>query len=124
MMRRIVSLAVMCAAIFGVTAVNAQTDDADRRDTRARLNALLTSYGSTVNMSLHQSDKNEWNFAGTLTQDLKNGADDTGDVLAHFEFTLESGFPNEAIKVVLRSIKLQDQYVGQMRPDIDGSSAE
>jgi len=49
------------------------------------------------------------------------GADDTGDIHAGFRFTLESGFPADAIDVVLQSIKLQDKYVGEMRPNIDGT---
>ena len=51
------------------------------------------------------------------------GADETGDVFAGYTFTLESGFPDKAIEVVLYSITPLDQYVGQMRPFIDGSSA-
>jgi hypothetical protein len=50
------------------------------------------------------------------------GADDTGDVFTGYTFTLESGFPDEAIKVVLGSIKNSDQFVGEMRPSIDGSN--
>jgi hypothetical protein len=52
------------------------------------------------------------------------GADDTGDIFAGYTFTLESGFPSEAITVVLRSIKPLDQFVGQMRPSVDGTSAK
>jgi hypothetical protein len=48
------------------------------------------------------------------------GADDTNDVFAGYTFTLESGFPNEAITIVLRSLRNQDKYVGEMRPLIDG----
>lgn len=51
------------------------------------------------------------------------GADDTGDVFTGYTFTLESGFPDEAIKIVLSSIKNSDQFVGEMRPSIDGSNA-
>jgi len=51
------------------------------------------------------------------------GADDTGDVFTGYTFTLESGFPDEAIKIVLSSIKNSDQFVGEMRPAIDGSNA-
>ena len=40
-----------------------------------------------------------------------------------YTFTLESGFPDEAIKVVLRSIVNSDKFVGEMRPFIDGSAA-
>jgi hypothetical protein len=52
------------------------------------------------------------------------GADDSGDIFAGYIFTLESGFPSEAITVVLRSIKPLDQFVGQMRPSVDGTSAQ
>ena len=51
------------------------------------------------------------------------GADDTGDVFTGYTFTLESGFPDEAIKIVLSSIKNSDQFVGEMRPSIDGTNA-
>jgi hypothetical protein len=51
------------------------------------------------------------------------GADNTGDVFTGYTFTLESGFPDEAIKIVLSSIKNSDKYVGEMRPSIDGTSA-
>ena|SRR5690349_3043782 len=33
-----------------------------------------------------------------------------------YTFTLESGFPDEAIKIVLESIRNSDKYVGEMRP--------
>jgi len=51
------------------------------------------------------------------------GADETGDIFTGYTFTLESGFPDEAIKIVLRSIVNSDKFVGEMRPFIDGSSA-
>jgi hypothetical protein len=51
------------------------------------------------------------------------GADSTGDVFAGYTFTLESGFPDKAIEVVLYSIAPLDGFVGQMRPFIDGSAA-
>jgi hypothetical protein len=51
------------------------------------------------------------------------GADDTGDVFTGYTFTLESGFPDEAIRIVLGSIKNSDQFIGEMRPSIDGSTA-
>jgi len=51
------------------------------------------------------------------------GADDTGDVFTGYTFTLESGFPDEAIKIVLSSIRNSDQFVGEMRSSIDGSTA-
>jgi hypothetical protein len=42
------------------------------------------------------------------------GVDDASNVFARFTFTLESGFPDEAVKVVLRSIPLLDESVGEM----------
>jgi len=51
------------------------------------------------------------------------GVDDGGDVFAGYTFTLESGFPDKAIEVVLYSIAPLDKFVGEMRPFIDGSTA-
>jgi hypothetical protein len=51
------------------------------------------------------------------------GADDTGDVFTGYTFTLESGFPDDAIKIVLASIKNSDQFVGELKPAIDGSTS-
>jgi hypothetical protein len=51
------------------------------------------------------------------------GADDAGNVFCGYTFTLESGFPEEAITVVLRSIHNEDQIVGELRPLYDGSAA-
>jgi hypothetical protein len=51
------------------------------------------------------------------------GADESGDIFTGYTFTLESGFPEEAIKIVLRSIVNMDKYVGEMRPMIDGTNA-
>ncbi|MFL6335167.1 MAG: hypothetical protein ACJ754_17790 [Pyrinomonadaceae bacterium] len=51
------------------------------------------------------------------------GADDTGDVFSGYTFTLESGFPDRAIEVVLYSIGPLDKYIGELRPFIDGSAA-
>jgi hypothetical protein len=50
------------------------------------------------------------------------GADESGDIFTGYTFTLESGFPEEAIKIVLRSIANSDKFVGEMRPNIDGTS--
>jgi hypothetical protein len=51
------------------------------------------------------------------------GADEAGDVFTGYTFTLESGFPDESIKIVLRSIVNSDKFIGELRPFIDGSSA-
>ena len=42
------------------------------------------------------------------------GVDDVSHVFAAYQFTLESGFPQEAIKEVLRSIPLVDESVGEI----------
>ena len=47
------------------------------------------------------------------------GADDTGDVFCGYTVTLESGYPQDAIVVILRSIRNTDKFVGQLRPFID-----
>ncbi len=50
------------------------------------------------------------------------GADDTGDIFAGYTFTLENGFPDKSLEIVLYSIAPLDQYVGQFRPYIDGTN--
>ncbi len=52
------------------------------------------------------------------------GMDSSSDIFAGYNFTLESGFPEAAINVVLRSIANVDTFIGQMRPAIDGSAAQ
>jgi len=47
------------------------------------------------------------------------GADDTFDIFAGYNFTIESGFPDASIRVVLSSIAKLDQYVGEMKSSID-----
>jgi hypothetical protein len=47
------------------------------------------------------------------------GADESGDIFTGYTFTLESGFPEEAIRIVLRSIINSDKFVGEMRPMLD-----
>jgi len=50
------------------------------------------------------------------------GADDTADVFCGYTVTLESGFPQDAMIIVLRSIRNTDKFVGEMRPYIDGTT--
>lgn len=52
------------------------------------------------------------------------GADGTDDIFSGYTFTLESGFPEEAIKVVLYSVRNTDGFVGQMLPQIDGTAGK
>ena len=47
------------------------------------------------------------------------GADEAGDIFTGYTFTLESGFPEEAISIVLRSIVNSDKFIGEMRPILD-----
>lgn len=51
------------------------------------------------------------------------GMDSSSDVFAGYTFTLESGFPEEAVTIVLRSIRNTDKFIGDMRPNIDGTNA-
>jgi hypothetical protein len=51
------------------------------------------------------------------------GRVDSGDVFAGYTFTLESGFPDRSIEIVLYSIRPLDKFVGDMRPNIDSSVA-
>ena len=48
------------------------------------------------------------------------GADETGDVFTGYTFTLESGFPAEAISIVLRSIVNSDKFIGELLPILEG----
>ena len=47
------------------------------------------------------------------------GTDAQGDVFFGFTFTLESGFPTEAIRVVLRSIAHHDEYIAELKSAIE-----
>jgi len=49
------------------------------------------------------------------------GVDPSGDIFTGYTVTLESGFPEESIKIVLRSIVNSDKFIGEMKPMIDGS---
>lgn len=166
-------------AAGAATTVYGQEDDAAARDrTRERLAALLEKVGPAINVDFKQSQKQPYNYVGSLRTGLVNaesfeivisvtqkdtigfriyphynkgyintervkdraglmklllrlsdraflfwGADETSDIFTGYTFTLESGFPDEAIKIVLRSIVNSDKFIGEMRPFIDGSSA-
>jgi hypothetical protein len=47
------------------------------------------------------------------------GADNSFDIFAGYNFTLESGFPDASIRIVLQSIAKLDPYVGEMKSSID-----
>ena len=64
-------------------------------------------FGSYLNLdSLSNADQSFLHWA--LDQKL--------DLFAGFTFTLESGFPEDAIEVVIRSIPLLDRPVGELVP--------
>jgi hypothetical protein len=50
------------------------------------------------------------------------GIDDTVDTFSGYTITLESGYPDESVAIVLSSIANTDKFVGELRPSIDGSS--
>lgn len=171
----------IAAAVLALLLAAAPAGAQQSRDvTRDQLGALLTTAGqrSDVNVAFHQSTKNPYNYAGSMTTGLTNsdsleivlsvtksdtlsfrvyphykggyinlakakdalglmrkllffsddnflfwGADAGGDVFSGYSITLESGFPSEALVIVLRSIRNTDKFVGQLRPFIDGSTA-
>ena len=52
------------------------------------------------------------------------GVDAESDTFFGYTITLESGFPEASINVVLASLKNQDRFVGELRTAIDGSAAQ
>ncbi|MCM3870178.1 MAG: hypothetical protein ND895_05705 [Pyrinomonadaceae bacterium] len=50
------------------------------------------------------------------------GVDPSGDIFTGYTFTLESGFPEESIKIVLKSIVNSDKFIGEMKPMIDAAA--
>ena len=167
-----ISVSAVYQPVFG------QDDEAARNRTRDQLAKLLDRTGSDIKVTFSQSQKQPYNYVGTLRSGLVNadsfeivisvtpketigfriyphykngyinvdkvknsaslmrlllrlsdraflywGADEAGDIFTGYTFTLESGFPDEAIKIVLRSIVNSDKFVGEMRPFIDGSAA-
>ena len=174
-MRPIV-VALLCALTVttSVPAVYGQqtSDETARLRTKGQMTQLLDTVGPAIGVSFRQSEKQPFNFIGTM-RELTNsdsleivisvtksetiafriyphykggyinvnnvddrvglmkqllrmsdrnflfwGVDDSYDVFAGYTVTLESGFPNEAMKVVLRSIRNLDQFVGDMKPTI------
>jgi hypothetical protein len=161
---------VLALLAGGARAARAQNDDAGRDATRERVRSALRDIGPRMNVNFRQSDKQPYNFVGSLQEGLTNsesmeilimvghndiltvqvyphlpgnkyinidrasnstgllrkmmsyndgefftwGMDDVYDCFAQFTFTLESGFPSEALDVVLRSVPLLDKKVGEM----------
>jgi hypothetical protein len=178
-MKRVFVVILFVFVTINVSSAYGQQDDvAVRNQTRERLAALLEKSGSAINVAFNQSQKQPYNYVGSLKTGLVNtdsfeivisvttkdtigfriyphynkgyinvdrvkdraglmrlllrlsdraflywGADEAGDIFTGYTFTLESGFPEEAIKIVLRSIVNSDKFIGELRPFIDGSSA-
>jgi len=178
-MKRILAIVLFILATISVTSVyhpvyGQRDDEAVRNQTREQLAKLLEKAGPTVNVAFSQSQKQPYNYVGTLRTGLVNtesfeivisvtpketigfriyphykngyinvdkvndraalmrlllrlsdraflfwGADETGDIFTGYTFTLESGFPEEAISIVLKSIVNSDKFVGEMRPLLD-----
>ena len=182
-MKRIFAMLLFVLTTISVSAVyhpayGQQDDEAVRNRTREQLAKLLDKTGPDIKVAFSQSQKQPYNYVGTLRSGLVNaesfeivisvtpketigfriyphykngyinvdkvkdntalmrlmlrlsdraflywGADEAGDIFTGYTFTLESGFPDEAIIIVLRSIVNSDKFIGEMRPFIDGSSA-
>lgn len=160
----------------GTAVYDQQDDETARIRTREELAQLLEKVGPTINVAFSQSQKQPFNYVGTLSTGLANaesfeivisvtpkntigfriyphykkgyinvdkvskpkelmrlllrlsdraflywGVDEAGDIFTGYTFTLESGFPDEAIRIVLRSIMNSDKFVGEMRPILDAT---
>lgn len=161
--------------VFNAGLTQAQQDDeAARIRTRDKLAQLLERASPTINVAFKQSQKQPFNYVGSLTVGLLHaesfeivisvtakdtigfrvyphykkgyinpgkvndpaglmrlmlrlsdraflfwGLDEAGDAFTGYTFTLESGFPEEAIRIVLRSIANSDKFVGEMRAFLD-----
>ena len=177
-MKRIFAFLLFVLATLSVGstghAVYGQNDETVRNRTPEQLAELLKNAGPAINVTFTQSQKQAYNYVGSLKSGLVNaesfeivvsvtpketigfriyphykggyinvdrvgdraglmrlllrlsdraflfwGADETGDIFTGYTFTLESGFPAEAINIVLRSIVNSDKFVGEMRPFLD-----
>jgi hypothetical protein len=177
-MKRVVAIVLFLFATLSVSVVygqeNEEKEKADRDSTSKQLSTLLGEAGPGINVEFKQSQKQPYNYVGSLKTGLVNaqsfeivisvtskdtigfrvyphykgayintervadplsltrlllrlsdraflfwGADESGDIFTGYTFTLESGFPEEAIKIVLRSIVNSDKFVGEMRPFLD-----
>ena len=177
-MKQTFAIILFIFATFAVPAVPAvygqQDDEAVRERTREHLAGLLDKVGPTINVAFTRSQKQPFNYVGSLKTGLVNaesfeivisvtpketigfriyphykggyintgkvndpvalmtlllrlsdraflfwGADESLDIFTGYTFTLESGFPDEAMSVVLRSIVNSDKFIGEMRPILD-----
>jgi hypothetical protein len=177
-MKRTFAIVFFVFSVLSVSTVYGQREDekekADRDRTLKQLALLLEEAGPGIKVEFKQSQKQPYNYVGSLKTGLVNaqsfeivisvtpkdtigfrvyphykdayinagkvadaaslmrlllrlsdraflfwGIDEAGDVFTGYTFTLESGFPEEAIKVVLLSIVNSDKFVGEMLPFLD-----
>lgn len=177
-MKRFLAVSLFALFVFIAPQARGQQDDSAARErVRQQLATLLKEAGPTINVDFRQSEKQPFNYVGSLRTGLANadsfeivvsvtkkdtigfriyphfnkgyinvdkakdraglmrlllrlsdraflfwGADESGDIFTGYTFTLESGFPEEAIEIVLKSIVNSDKFIGEMRPFIDGSA--
>jgi hypothetical protein len=174
MKRNFAIVLFITALSFGSAYGQEEDEAAERIKTREQVAQLLEKYGDAIHVSFRQSEKQPFNYVGSLKTGLTNtesleivisvtakdtigfrvyphynkgyinvdkvsdraalmrlllrlsdraflfwGTDESGDVFTGYTFTLESGFPEEAMKIVLRSIVNSDRFVGEMRPILD-----
>lgn len=169
-MRILLGLALV-VSLSGTLAAQKNSDEAHRVANREKMRTALSTVGVKLGVDFRQSERQPFNFIGSLESGLENaesieilvmigsrdvitvqayphlrgggayinvgragngtglmrkllnfndggfffwGADDVDDVFAAFTFTLESGFPSEAVDVVMRSIPLLDGKVGEL----------
>jgi hypothetical protein len=173
----ILTMIVVAPAAYSQTTPQPAEDPA-RVKTREQLKALLDKLAPIIKVAFRQSEKQPFNFVGSLKEGLTNaesfeivisitpkqtigfrvyphynsgyinvdkvrnssglmrqllrfsdraffywGADETGDIFTGYTFTLESGFPEEALRIVLRSVANMDKFIGELKPNIDGTVA-
>jgi len=177
-MKQTLAVVLFLLSTLGVTTVYGQREEekekGDRDRTTKQLELLLAETGPGINVEFKQSQKQRYNYVGSLKTGLVNaqsfeiiisvtekdtigfrvyphykdayinagkvgqplqlmqlllrlsdraflfwGIDESLDVFTGYTFTLESGFPEEAIKIVLRSIVNSDKFIGEMRPFLD-----
>ena len=178
MKRAVLVVLFILTTLSGPAVYSQQDKEANRVRTREMLAQLLEKAGPDLKVSFSQSEKQPFNYVGSLKTGLVNadsfeivisvtanetvgfriyphykngyinvdkaknsaalmklllrlsdraflfwGADEAGDIFTGYTFTLESGFPEEAIGIVLRSIVNSDKFIGEMRPFIDGTGA-
>jgi hypothetical protein len=178
MKRAVLIVLFILTTLSGPVVYSQQDKEANRVRTREMLAQLLDKAGPDLKVSFSRSEKQPFNYVGSLKTGLVNadsfeivisvtanetvgfriyphykngyinvdkaknsaglmklllrlsdraflfwGADEAGDIFTGYTFTLESGFPEEAISIVLRSIVNSDKFIGEMRPFIDGTGA-